>query len=288
MTKYVSILLDMAYFWHSPESSKTISSQTETNAHFISIGSLLVSTFTDIPNNNLTWQHHTWTGAMTKASTPGDRMNTKSSLLLPLLLPQYLSSGKPWRASTAPAGAQDTQNVLFQGFKKDESVPYPGWLAGGSACVREVQILGVPAWNEVYVAPIWWQQRKSWTCKVMCLVRMKEVCYFLRKMEKHRVRSKSKWFCSTCLCPSKCTPSQLMWPITANGMNDVTPAPGTNPYAAPDPHTPPRLIFLIHTPGVDHHLSARRGYVTPPESTCQSSSSQSESLSSIRAASPKT
>ena len=66
----------------SPESSKTIS-QTETNAHFICTGSSLESTFTDIVNNNLTLQYHTFAGAKTKASTPGGRMNKKSFLLLP-------------------------------------------------------------------------------------------------------------------------------------------------------------------------------------------------------------
>ena len=42
---------------------------------------------------------------------------------------------------------EDTLNVQFQVFQKDESVPL-AWLAEGSACVRAVRFLGVPVWNE--------------------------------------------------------------------------------------------------------------------------------------------
>jgi hypothetical protein len=75
MTKYDSILLGF-----SPESSKTISSHTETKAHFISTGTSLVSTVTDRVNNNLTLQYHTFSGAKTKASTPHFAMTYRECL----------------------------------------------------------------------------------------------------------------------------------------------------------------------------------------------------------------
>ena len=57
-----------------------------------------MSTFTDIVNNNLIQQYHTFSGAKTKASTPGGRMNSDA-------------------------------HDRFQVFQKDESVPYPELLA---------------------------------------------------------------------------------------------------------------------------------------------------------------
>ena len=138
-------------------------------------------------------------------------------------------------------------NFKCSNLKKDENVPYPAWLAEGSACAREVQFLGVPAWNDCqYRSDLMAAMEElNLQTDLICVVLTKEVCYFLRKMAKHRVGSKSTWFCPTGLCPMKCTPAQLECPTTAKSMNDVTPAPCTNPYVAPDSQTPPRLIFLI-------------------------------------------
>ena len=94
---------------------------------------------------------------------------------------------------------------------------------------------------------------------------MKQVCHLLRKMAKHRVRSKSTWFCPTCLCPSKCTPSQLVCPTIKPAtvrvwmMSRLRLAQTQMLHLIPI-HRPDSFSWS-NTPGVDHHLSAQRGYV---------------------------
>ena len=111
MTKYVSILLDMAYFWHSPESSKTISWQTETNAHFFSIHWCQLS--------------QTLQTTISLSSTihflePRQRPQHREAEWTRSPLCCCHSTSVLEKVSTAHAGTQDTLNVQLQVFKLEK------------------------------------------------------------------------------------------------------------------------------------------------------------------------